>query len=73
VAAAKEHLDKSLIWKGEKLGVLEMRRHYTNYFRGLRNIKNYRKQLVTLDNPQDIYAILDEIEHVYNGVAFISS
>lgn len=73
VAAAKEHLDKSLVWKGEKLGVLEMRRHYTNYFRGLRNIKNYRKQLVTLDNPQDIYGVLNEIEEVYNGVAFIDS
>lgn len=73
VAAAKEHLDKSLVWKGEKLGVLEMRRHYTNYFRGLRNIKNYRKQLVTLDDPQDIYGILNEIEEVYDGVAFINS
>ncbi|MEL6357361.1 MAG: tRNA dihydrouridine synthase DusB, partial [Bacteroidota bacterium] len=45
VAAAREHLERSLEWKGPKLGVLEMRRHYTNYFRGLPNIKEYRKVL----------------------------
>lgn len=71
VAAAREHLEKSLVWKGEKLGVLEMRRHYTNYFRGLRGIKEYRKQLVTLDDPADLYAILAEMEAVYSGVEFI--
>ncbi len=71
VAAAREHLEKSLIWKGEKLGVLEMRRHYTNYFRGLRGIKEYRKKLVTLDDPADLYGILAEIETVYSGVEFI--
>jgi len=46
VAAARQHLTHSLEWKGEKLGVLEMRRHYTNYFRGFRNIKAWRMQLV---------------------------
>ncbi|NRA47583.1 MAG: tRNA dihydrouridine synthase DusB [Phaeodactylibacter sp.] len=67
VAAARAHLKHSIEWKGVKLGTLEMRRHYTNYFRGFRNIKEYRKRLVTEDNPANLYAILDEIEHVYGN------
>jgi nifR3 family TIM-barrel protein len=66
VAAAKEHLERSLEWKGERLGVVEMRRHYTNYFRGLRNIKHYRSKLVTEYNPEVLYEILDEILDVYS-------
>ncbi|MEQ8705207.1 MAG: tRNA dihydrouridine synthase DusB [Phaeodactylibacter sp.] len=67
VAAARTHLSHSVEWKGAKLGVLEMRRHYTNYFRGFRNIKEYRKRLVTEENPAGLYAILDEIEAVYRN------
>jgi nifR3 family TIM-barrel protein len=67
VAAAKTHLRHSLEWKGVKLGTLEMRRHYTNYFRGFRNIKEYRKRLVTESDPANLYAILDEIETVYSN------
>jgi nifR3 family TIM-barrel protein len=66
VAAAKEHLEKSIVWKGEKLGILEMRRHYTNYFRGLRGVKAYRTQLVTADHAQDVFELLDEVQHVYS-------
>ena len=68
VAAARQHLKHSIEWKGEKLGVLEMRRHYTNYFRGFRNIKPYRMKLVTNFNPDDVYGILDQIEEDYSGV-----
>lgn len=66
VEAVRQHLTHSIEWKGEKLGVLEMRRHYTNYFRGLRNIKHYRQQLVTQPDPKDLFAILDEIRDVYS-------
>ncbi len=69
VYAARKHLDHSIAWKGEKLGVVEMRRHYTNYFRGLENIKPFRAQLVTLDKPADIYAVLEEIAVVYSKIA----
>lgn len=65
VATTKDHLRRSLEWKGPKLGVLEMRRHYTNYFRGLPNIKEYRKTLVSEFDPALLYATLDEIEQVY--------
>ncbi len=67
VAAAKQHLRHSLKWKGPKLGVLEMRRHYTNYFRGFRNIKPFRTQLVTNHDPQELYAIMDQIEEIYGN------
>jgi tRNA-dihydrouridine synthase len=65
VAAAKQHLKHSIEWKGEKLGVLEMRRHYTNYFRGFRNVKAFRSQLVTTPDPAQLFTILDEIESHY--------
>ena len=68
VAAAKQHLKHSIEWKGEKLGILEMRRHYTNYFRGFRNIKPYRMKLVTNFNPDDVFGILNQIEEDYSGV-----
>lgn len=65
VAAAREHFIRSIEWKGEKLGVVEMRRHYTNYFRGFQNIKNYRSVLVTEHDPEIILSTLDEIEAEY--------
>nr|WP_225986641.1 tRNA dihydrouridine synthase DusB [Rufibacter sp. LB8] len=57
----KMHFDKSLEWKGLRLGIFEMRRHYANYFRGLPNVKTYRTRLVQTEDPAEIYAILDEI------------
>ena len=72
VDAARRHLERSLEWKGQTLGVLEMRRHYSNYFRGFRGIKSFRSQLVTLMEPSDIFAVLDEIYEYYsNEEAFV--
>ena len=65
VHAAKTHLLESIRWKGLTLGILEMRRHYTNYFRGLPGIKNYRLKLVTYQTEDEILATLDEILKVY--------
>lgn len=65
VAAARSHLMNSIKWKGEKLGVLEMRRHYTNYFKGLANIKEYRSKLVTESQPEELYILLSQIEKEY--------
>jgi len=67
VEAARKHLTHSIEWKGERLGIVEMRRHYTNYFRGFRNIKPYRARLVTTYEPENIFALLDEIEDVYTS------
>ncbi|HMQ05874.1 MAG TPA: tRNA dihydrouridine synthase DusB [Saprospiraceae bacterium] len=70
VDAAVQHLTKSMQWKGEKLGVLEMRRHYSNYFRGLHGIKEFRKKLVTEDQPEIIFGILQDIldEYIHHEV-----
>jgi len=68
VAAAKQHLRHGIEWKGAKLGVLEMRRHYTNYFRGLDGIKYYRSLLVQEQDPTALYNIMDEIAVKYNNL-----
>ncbi|WP_189631531.1 tRNA dihydrouridine synthase DusB [Roseivirga thermotolerans] len=65
VRTAKKHLDFSLEWKGEKQGIYEMRRHYTNYFRGIPNFKPYRTRLVESENPDELFAILDEAGSVF--------
>ena len=67
VAAAKEHLQRSLEWKGERRGVVEMRRHYTNYFKRLPNIKPLRLKLVTTYEVEEIIATLDVISATYDG------
>jgi len=61
VEACKSHFEFSLRWKGEKLGVLEMRRHYTNYFKGIPNFKPYRMELVTSMDIDFIRRKLDDI------------
>ncbi|MCW5921482.1 MAG: tRNA dihydrouridine synthase DusB [Saprospiraceae bacterium] len=68
VRAARQHLRDSLDWKGPKLGVLEMRRHYAPYFRDLPNIKPYRARLVTEMQPETLFAILEEIEAEYSAM-----
>lgn len=60
------HLTKSVEWKGEYVGIVEMRRHYTNYFKGLPNFKEYRLRLVTTDKYEDVMSILAEIEEAYS-------
>jgi len=72
VAAAKQHLKHSLEWKGPVLGVLEMRRHYSNYFRGFPHIKPYRQELVTNANPEELYAVMDTILEKYGNFEFAS-
>ncbi len=67
VDAAREHLTRSIEWKGEKLGILEMRRHYTNYFRGLRNVKYFRSKLVTEPSLENLFQILDELQEHYSS------
>jgi nifR3 family TIM-barrel protein len=61
VEACKNHFEFSLRWKGEKLGVLEMRRHYTNYFKGIPNFKPFRMDLVTSMDIDFIRRKLDDI------------
>ena len=59
---ARRHLQMSIDWKGEHLGVVETRRHYTNYFKGIPHFKEYRLKMVTSDDPQDVFNTFDEVE-----------
>jgi len=60
------HLAKSIAWKGEKTGIFEMRRHYSNYFKGTPNFKEYRMKLVSLEDVATIFEVLEEIKGNYN-------
>jgi len=62
VQAIKRHLEMSIKWKGQGLGIVEMKRHYTNYFKGIAHFKDYRMKLVTTFDLDEIMAILNEIE-----------
>ncbi len=61
VEVCKTHLDKSIEWKGPRVGIFEMRRHYSNYFKGIPDFKEYRMKLVSLENVDHIYEVLHEI------------
>ena len=70
INVTKKHLDFSVKWKGEKQGILEMRRHYTNYFRGMPNFKPYRTRMVTADTYIEVSSILEEVGDVYADYQF---
>jgi tRNA-dihydrouridine synthase B len=71
VEAARNHLTWSMDWKGERLGIVEMRRHYTNYFKGVSNFKEHRLKLVTLENAQSLFNALNEIQEIYSDYQFV--
>tara|TARA_B110000914_G_scaffold73248_1_gene64197 strand:- start:3497 stop:4492 length:996 start_codon:yes stop_codon:yes gene_type:complete len=62
ITTAKRHLEMSIKWKGERLGLLETRRHYSNYFKGIPDFKPYRTRLVTCDAIDDIMDVFQELE-----------
>jgi len=68
VDACREHLRMSLEWKGPILGIVEMRRHYTNYFKGLPGIKEHRMVMVTTMEPGEIYSELEVVRKKFEGV-----
>ena len=70
VEAARRHLQMAIDWKGEKLGVFETRRHYTNYFKGIPNFKPYRMKMVTSDEPAGVFAAFDEALEAFSDFAF---
>ena len=62
VDAARQHLEMSVKWKGKGLGIVEMRRHYSNYFKGIPHFKDARTVLVTSHDLDELYAMLSRIE-----------
>lgn len=67
IRVCKDHLYRSVEWKGETLGILEMRRHYTNYLKGLPHIKDFRLKLVSSKCAVETEAILDEVQFYYEN------
>ena len=70
IELCKQHIDFSLRWKGPILGVVETRRHYTNYFKHIPDFKEYRMRLVTATEPQELFEVLNEIEEVFGDYQF---
>lgn len=70
IDVARRHLQMAIDWKGEKLGVFETRRHYTNYFKGIPDFKPYRMKMVTSDDAADVFAAFDEVEQVFGDCQF---
>lgn len=71
VEAARRHLQMAIDWKGERLGVFETRRHYTNYFKGIPHFKDYRMKMVTSDDAKDVFAAFDEVLDKFSDHQFV--
>tara|TARA_R110002051_G_scaffold316843_1_gene397082 strand:+ start:112 stop:1107 length:996 start_codon:yes stop_codon:yes gene_type:complete len=71
VEVARRHLQMAIDWKGDRLGVVETRRHYTNYFKGIPHFKDYRMKMVTSDDPKDVYAVFDEVLDKFGNYEFV--
>ncbi len=68
IAVFGKHLNFSIKWKGLKLGLIEMRRHYGNYFKGIPHVKPFRTRLVTCDSYDGVLGIVEELrKHAYRS------
>ncbi len=68
VRVTKKHLDFSIRWKGDRLGIFEMRRHYTNYFKSIPDFKPFRTRLVEANDKEQVISILDEVMETYSDI-----
>jgi len=71
VEVARRHLQMAIGWKGDRLGVVETRRHYTNYFKGIPHFKEYRMKMVTSDDAKDVFAAFDEVLEMFSDHQFV--
>lgn len=70
VIACKRHLQHSIKWKGEVLGIAEMKRHYTNYFKGIPHFKEFRIKLVTSFDKDEVFETLEKVAVEFEGIKF---
>lgn len=70
VEVARRHLQMAIAWKGERLGIVETRRHYTNYFKGIPHFKEYRLKMVTTDDAKGVFAVFDEVIEQFGDYEF---
>lgn len=71
VKVCLQHLTFSIKWKGNHGGIVEMRRHYANYFKGLDHFKPYRSRLVTSNSFEEITQILEEVKMYYQTITHV--
>jgi nifR3 family TIM-barrel protein len=72
IVMAERHLKMAIDWKGEKLGVLETRRHYSNYFKNIPNFKENRMKMVTSDYSADLYKLFSALKNTYKEVPVLN-
>jgi nifR3 family TIM-barrel protein len=70
VNIARRHLEMAIDWKGEKLGVFETRRHYTNYFKGIPDFKEHRMKMVTSDDSEGVFNAFNEVLEKFGNYSF---
>ena len=70
VDVCKRHFEFGIKWKGDVLGIVEMRRHYSNYFKGIAHFKDYRTRLISTMDQNEIIAILDEVAEKFSAYEF---
>ncbi|NDC76364.1 MAG: tRNA dihydrouridine synthase DusB [Chitinophagia bacterium] len=70
VHVIRQHLMRSVEWKGRTAGINEMRRHYGNYLKGLPGIREFRQRLVTKSSVEEIDAVLGEVDSTYRDHVF---
>jgi len=73
VQASKEHLERAIAWKGERLGLVETRRHYTNYFKGMPDFKPHRMVMVTADDSAAVFEEFDRVIEKYRDFNFATA
>ena len=73
VQVCRTHLEKSVQWKGERIGILEMRKHYSHYFKTLPNFKNTRMKLVTSFSLEEIFSTLERVREIYSEETLLSN
>jgi tRNA-dihydrouridine synthase B len=66
VGVCRSHLEKSVEWKGQRTGIFEMRRHYSNYFKGVDHFKDFRMKLVSVQTFEEVNELLDEVAEHYS-------
>lgn len=72
ISMAERHLKMAIDWKGEILGILETRRHYSNYFKNIPDFKQYRTQMVTTDFSEDLFNLFSELKNIFKEESILN-
>lgn len=67
IQVARKHVEMAMAWNGEKLGLLETRRHYSNYFKGIPHFKDFKLKLLTAPTPEELWEVFEKIEQKWIG------